>query len=135
DIDDAQQCTQMRGDALVDRALRRGESVVEVEGDQTRRGHDVSWIWRKAAPEGDLPATVGVTGFEPAASSSRTKRATKLRHTPLQLFESTTNRVPHRIGPVASATRACRRPSGSSAWPRAGTRSARARRSNARSPR
>jgi len=27
-------------------------------------------------------ATVGVTGFEPAASSSRTKRATKLRHTP-----------------------------------------------------
>ncbi len=26
---------------------------------------------------------VGVTGFEPAASSSRTKRATKLRHTPL----------------------------------------------------
>ena len=27
-------------------------------------------------------AVVGVTGFEPAASSSRTKRATKLRHTP-----------------------------------------------------
>ncbi len=27
---------------------------------------------------------VGVTGFEPAASSSRTKRATKLRHTPEQ---------------------------------------------------
>ena len=26
---------------------------------------------------------VGVTGFEPAASSSRTKRATKLRHTPM----------------------------------------------------
>jgi Phage integrase family len=26
--------------------------------------------------------TVGVTGFEPATSSSRTKRATKLRHTP-----------------------------------------------------
>ena len=25
---------------------------------------------------------VGVTGFEPATSSSRTKRATKLRHTP-----------------------------------------------------
>jgi site-specific DNA recombinase len=25
---------------------------------------------------------VGVTGFEPAASSSRTTRATKLRHTP-----------------------------------------------------
>ena len=27
---------------------------------------------------------VGVTGFEPAASSSRTKRATKLRHTPCE---------------------------------------------------
>jgi hypothetical protein len=26
--------------------------------------------------------TVGVTGFEPTTSSSRTKRATKLRHTP-----------------------------------------------------
>ncbi len=26
--------------------------------------------------------TVGVAGFEPTASSSRTKRATKLRHTP-----------------------------------------------------
>ncbi|VXB92835.1 hypothetical protein MICRO8M_70080 [Microbacterium sp. 8M] len=31
---------------------------------------------------------VGVTGFEPAASSSRTKRATKLRHTPWQPFKS-----------------------------------------------
>jgi len=29
-----------------------------------------------------LDHRVGVTGFEPAASSSRTKRATKLRHTP-----------------------------------------------------
>ena len=32
----------------------------------------------------DLHRSVGVTGFEPATSSSRTKRATKLRHTPLQ---------------------------------------------------
>lgn len=31
---------------------------------------------------------VGVTGFEPAASSSRTKRATKLRHTPMALKAS-----------------------------------------------
>ena len=30
-----------------------------------------------------LRITVGVTGFEPAASSSRTTRATKLRHTPV----------------------------------------------------
>ena len=29
-----------------------------------------------------LSTCVGVTGFEPATSSSRTKRATKLRHTP-----------------------------------------------------
>ena len=29
------------------------------------------------------PVLVGVAGFEPTASSSRTKRATKLRHTPL----------------------------------------------------
>ena len=29
-----------------------------------------------------LSACVGVTGFEPATSSSRTTRATKLRHTP-----------------------------------------------------
>lgn len=38
-------------------------------------------------PAGSLPAgpltCVGVTGFEPATSSSRTKRATKLRHTPM----------------------------------------------------
>ena len=33
-----------------------------------------------------LYRSVGVTGFEPATSSSRTKRATKLRHTPLQRF-------------------------------------------------
>ena len=31
--------------------------------------------------------TVGVTGFEPAASSSRTTRATKLRHTPWHVAE------------------------------------------------
>src|ERR1700758_3283105 len=29
-------------------------------------------------------AVVGVAGFKPTASSSRTKRATKLRHTPLE---------------------------------------------------
>lgn len=29
-----------------------------------------------------IKPVVGVTGFEPAASSSRTTRATKLRHTP-----------------------------------------------------
>jgi hypothetical protein len=34
-----------------------------------------------------LDQPVGVAGFEPTTSSSRTKRATKLRHTP---FEATT---------------------------------------------
>ena len=32
---------------------------------------------------------VGVTGFEPAASSSRTTRATKLRHTPVWILRVT----------------------------------------------
>jgi hypothetical protein len=31
-----------------------------------------------------LDQRVGVAGFEPTTSSSRTKRATKLRHTPLE---------------------------------------------------
>jgi hypothetical protein len=35
-----------------------------------------------AEPDG---LTVGVAGFEPTTSSSRTKRATKLRHTPMAL--------------------------------------------------
>ena len=43
---------------------------------------------------------VGVTGFEPAASSSRTKRATKLRHTPMVRAEC--------IGPRGSPTQAVR---------------------------
>ncbi len=41
---------------------------------------------------------VGVAGFEPTASSSRTKRATKLRHTP---YEATTA---YRTGPSAGQT-------------------------------
>ena len=34
-----------------------------------------------------LTSMVGVAGFEPTASSSRTKRATKLRYTPLPCIE------------------------------------------------
>jgi hypothetical protein len=49
-------------------------------GYSTERGH--------VTVTGDMASalyrSVGVTGFEPATSSSRTKRATKLRHTPLQ---------------------------------------------------
>ena len=33
--------------------------------------------------------TVGVAGFEPTTSSSRTKRATKLRHTPCEPEQDT----------------------------------------------
>ncbi len=39
--------------------------------------------------EGSGNWLVGVTGFEPMASSSRTKRATKLRHTPMVLRKTT----------------------------------------------
>jgi hypothetical protein len=46
---------------------------------------------------------VGVTGFEPATSWSRTKRATKLRYTPKRLemvglagFEPTTSSTPRK---------------------------------------
>ncbi len=63
---------------------------------------------------------VGVTGFEPATSSSRTTRATKLRHTPWpkSLGESSPSRAspPHLDGR-----------SGSAAWPRAGRQSGAAR--------
>jgi hypothetical protein len=45
------------------------------------------WLAQKEAghltPGDLLLQRVGVTGFEPATSSSRTKRATKLRHTPV----------------------------------------------------
>ena len=40
---------------------------------------------------------VGVAGFEPTASSSRTKRATKLRHTPPEASTA------YRTGPVGGA--------------------------------
>jgi hypothetical protein len=36
---------------------------------------------------------VGVAGFEPAASSSRTKRAAKLRHTPATAGKSSRSAV------------------------------------------
>ncbi|MDT5033419.1 MAG: hypothetical protein QOC94_3590, partial [Actinoplanes sp.] len=42
----------------------------------------VSLKW-KTGPD-LLFLVVGVAGFEPTASSSRTKRATKLRHTPMR---------------------------------------------------
>ena len=38
---------------------------------------------KKAHPMGGLSYLVGVSGFEPEASWTRTKRDTKLRHTPI----------------------------------------------------
>ena len=38
---------------------------------------------RRCGQELELRSFVGLTGFEPAASSSRTRRATKLRHSPM----------------------------------------------------
>ena len=52
---------------------------------RARLGHEML----KADLTGDIIPSqsgfplVGVTGFEPATSSSRTMRATKLRHTPM----------------------------------------------------
>ena len=40
-----------------------------------------------------LTYVVGVAGFEPAASSSRTKRAAKLRHTPPSAWAAGAPRV------------------------------------------
>ncbi len=47
-----------------------------------------------------VPMLVGVAGFEPTASSSRTKRATKLRHTPAPDDGQHTRRVRGCGGPV-----------------------------------
>lgn len=44
---------------------------------RTARGYRTALV-----PSGTRAVAVGVTGFEPATSSSRTTRATKLRHTP-----------------------------------------------------
>ena len=45
---------------------------------------------RPPEPRGSGGLPVGVAGFEPTASSSRTKRATKLRHTPVPFEYSLT---------------------------------------------
>ncbi len=46
--------------------------------------------WRRCHVTFELDGSgrmVGVAGFEPTASSSRTKRATRLRHTPVSRFK------------------------------------------------
>src|SRR5690606_22867737 len=64
---------------------------------------------------------VGVTGFEPATSSSRTKRATKLRHTP-RIAESAYLSPPPEEKSVQYVV--ILRPRASATSPRAGRRTA-----------
>src|SRR5207248_10387367 len=71
--------------------------------------------WRKTGPDLHLLA-VGVAGFEPTTSSSRTKRATKLRYTPSVPSNSSGPRVPCEPGYPVTAVAA------STATPRAGRR-------------
>ena len=64
------------------RALAGGDRA---DGTADMRGgpssaHDMP----KAGPVGPAFVLVGVAGFEPTTSSSRTKRAAKLRYTPKQ---------------------------------------------------
>src|SRR3712207_4262307 len=56
-----------------DNAGGRGRTAIKING--------LAGALRGAS--GQAVHYVGVTGFEPATSSSRTKRATKLRHTPM----------------------------------------------------
>ncbi len=49
--------------------------------------HSVSYAEGRFLDRNRPLICVGVAGFEPAASSSRTKRAAKLRHTPLTARE------------------------------------------------
>ena len=62
---------------------------------------------------------VGVAGFEPTTSSSRTKRATKLRHTPCAAGDSIAS--PHRgeeIGSAESSVTSVFAPRGNPVGPR-----------------
>jgi site-specific DNA recombinase len=56
---------------------------------------------------------VGVTGFEPATSASRTQRATKLRHTPVGYAQQPTGREPAGAGWLPGGTAAGPAPTGS----------------------
>src|SRR5262249_26807563 len=56
--------------------------------------HSHSWLSSAAIRRLDVgPDMVGVAGFEPAASSSRTKRAAKLRYTPVDRSRSLADRA------------------------------------------
>ncbi len=69
------------GATIMDRLFGKGPLGCVVTQIVTQRARRLPYgDGRSAADQGLL--LVGVTGFEPATSSSRTKRATKLRHTP-----------------------------------------------------
>jgi hypothetical protein len=68
-------CRQLTVESKICRDLPSDLTVERRSNDQGR----VSTLCRNPSYLGLL---VGVAGFEPAASSSRTKRAAKLRHTP-----------------------------------------------------
>ena len=78
------------------RARARRQAVrahVSVRLGRERPFGPLSWEQKNPRPceaEGsNVSLLVGVTGFEPAASSSRTTRATKLRHTPWHVIATT----------------------------------------------
>lgn len=82
--------------------------VLSREFEDNKNGADfstpplLSAIWSVYSDHGSSKATlVGMTGFEPATSSSRTTRATKLRHIPL--FSQRNNTVHARLDGTKSS--------------------------------
>jgi site-specific DNA recombinase len=74
-------------------------SYLRVERPQGLLAIDMENSWPNAEAVGsNFVPLVGLTGFEPAASSSRTTRATKLRHSPRKRSESTRARAVSRTG-------------------------------------
>jgi hypothetical protein len=70
---------------------------------QLGRSYSVSYSPRKLARHEPAEPTfdlVGVAGFEPAASSSRTKRAAKLRHTPPAAQRPNPRKSNRSVGPA-----------------------------------
>ncbi len=55
----------------------------ELRDTQRPQQRRMAWLEALDRASDQAVCVVGVTGFEPATSSSRTKRATKLRHTPM----------------------------------------------------
>ena len=62
----------------------RGSRPDSRDGAPSPRRGDDEGPSESASPPAGGPSSVGVAGFEPTTSSSRTKRATKLRHTPMK---------------------------------------------------